>query len=183
MRYFLFFILFNWVTIHVAQAGDENDSTSNVEVLKEYIYTPCMKEIRQNKRINVNADYFCNCLFESYISLVKESGASFDDMDAILALAGSEEYHKRSIACANASYTETLKEEYQFKKVCYKGLKKKVSRNKEKLNNICDCTYAKYKDIGISFAEINKLPEDTRSELMQKILKECTEYEMQKGIK
>ncbi|MCO5231580.1 MAG: hypothetical protein M9958_10535 [Chitinophagales bacterium] len=183
MRYFLFFILFNWVTIQVAQAGDENDSISSIEILKDFVYTPCMEEIRQNKKINVNADYFCSCLFESFISIIKESGVSFDDMDAIVALSGSEDYHKRGIACAEASNNEILKEEYLFKKGCYKGLKKNFSRNKEKRNNVCDCAYAKYKDIGISFVEINKLPEETRSELMQKILKECTEYEIQKGIK
>ncbi|MCZ2392644.1 MAG: hypothetical protein LC105_02145 [Chitinophagales bacterium] len=182
MKYFLFFILLTVTTLGYAQANNEGDTLNSEEILRRAIMEGCM-ESKLDKSLNINQLEYCKCTYEGFLKLLLETGSDLNDVNAIAAIAKGAEYEKLVFDCIELGMKNAQREDAIFKEQCYKNLKRKVSKNKNTINNICDCSLAKYKDIGLSSDEFDLLPKDLQEKFIAKILMDCIVYEKEKSTK
>lgn len=160
------------------------DEDLNKSSYRKLFVNACLGEAKKQK-LDIDARYFCNCSFENLYARILASGKDItSDPKIIDKVSKSSEYEAEVQECLMQSVSGQSQNsvvENELKAICLKTFNKnKFMRKNTDINEICDCTMAKYKDSGYTLADLNAMKYEEATEFFKKISEECVLYHLEK---
>lgn len=170
------FLIFSGVSLF-AQKSDLNSSK---EEYRKLFVNSCLQEAKKQK-LNIDSRSFCNCSFEKLFSRLEETGVSIEDSAPLIEkISQSPEYEKEVEACLSSVMGKGGENDgisSELKKICFKSMSKnKYMRKNTDVNEICDCTIAKYQDSQYTIMDFSNMTEEEAAGFFERISQECILY-------
>lgn len=175
----LLLVVFTISLFSFSAKAQENNSQAIKENYRNLFVGACVQEAKKQK-LGIDSKAFCNCSFEKLFKRIEDTGIDLEEAGTLIdKISKSPEYEREVEECLSIvmGNGDTGYMNAELRKICIKSMgKSKYMRKNANIEEVCDCTIAKYQDSQYSLMDFSRMSEQEAAGFFEKISQECILY-------